>query len=84
MEPLSLSPEGRFPPLLKRCRTVVLIDSFVEALRKAFGKVANGKRVVDVEVSVVNEFFKLCNVTVRVLRIHLESLHDERPGFLFL
>ena len=62
----------------------MLIDGFVEASRKTFGKVSDGERVVDVEVSVAKKFFKLGNVTVWVLRVHLEALHDDGPSLLFL
>ena len=84
MEPLSLSSEGCLPPLLKCCRVVVLIDGFVEASGKALGKVSDSEGVVDVKVGVANEFFKFCNITIGVLGIHFESLHDDGPCLFFL
>ena len=62
----------------------MLVKSFVKASWKTFGEVPNGKRVVDVEVSMANKFFKLCNITIGVLGIHLESLHDDGPNLFFL
>ena len=58
MEPLALSPEGRFPPLLKCHWIVELVYGFVETLWKAFSKVSNGEGVIDVEVSMSDEFFE--------------------------
>ena len=84
MEPLSLSSEGRFPPLLKRQRIVVLIYGLVEASRKAFGEVSDSERVVDIEMGVANEFFEFCDISIGVLGIHFESLHDDGPCLFFL
>ena len=84
MEPLSLSSEGRFPPLLERCRAVVLIDGFVEASWKAFSKMSDSKGIIDVKMGMANKFFKLGNVAVGILRVHFEALQDDGPGLFFL
>ena len=67
VEPLSLSSEGRFPPLFECCGVIVLVNGFIKASWKTFGKVPNGKRIVDVEVSVANKFFELLQYSCRDL-----------------
>ena len=62
----------------------MLVNSFVKASWKTFGKVPYGERVVDIEMGMADEFFKLRNITIRILRIHLESLHDDGPSLFFL
>ena len=84
MEPLSLSSEGCFPPLLERGGAVVLVNGFVKTSRKAFGEMSDGKGIVDVEMGVANKFFELHDIAVRVLGIHLESLHDTGLSLFFL
>ena len=62
----------------------MLVDGFIEASGKAFSEVSDSKGIVDIKMCMANEFFKICNVAIGILRIHLEALHDGGPGLFFL
>ena len=62
----------------------MLVNSFIEAFWKTFGEMPDGEWVIDVEVSMANKFFELCDVTIGVEGIHLETFHDEGSCLFFL
>ena len=84
VEPLSLSSEGRFPPLFECCGVIVLVNSFIEAFWKTFGEMPDGEWVIDIEMRVADKLFKLCDIAIGVEGIHLDAFHDEGSCLFFL
>ena len=75
---------GSFPPLFKSVWLIMLIDSLIECDRESSGEHINGLRTIDVVFCMSYELFKLGDVAVEVLSLHLDSLSQGHPSLLLL
>ena len=81
---MSLSPEGRSPPLFESFGLVMLINGFVKGRWKSPGEHVDSLGAIDVVFSMSYEFFKMCDVSIEILPLHPDSLTKSHARFFFL
>ena len=81
---MSLSPEGRSSPLFESFRLVMLINGFIKGRWKSSGEHVDSLGAVDVVFSMSYELLKVCDVSIKILPLHLDSLTKSHTRFLLL
>ena len=81
---MSLSPEGRPSPLFESFGLVMLIDGFVKGRRKSSGEHVDSLGTIDIVFGMSYKFFKVSNVPVKILSLHLDSLTKRHTRLFFL
>ena len=81
---MPLSPEGRSSPLFESFGLVMLIDGFVKGRWKPSGEHVDSLGAIDVVFSMSYKFFKVCDVSIEILPLHLDSLTKSHARLLLL
>ena len=81
---MSLSPECRSSPLFESFWLVMLIYGFVKRRWKSPGEHVDSLGAIDVVFSMSYELLKVCNVSIKVLPLHSDSLSKSHACFFFL
>ena len=81
---MPLSPQRRPPPLLEGFWLIVLIDGFIQGRRESSGEHVDSLGTIDVIFGMSYEFFKVCDVSIKVLSLHPDSLSKSHTRFFFL
>ena len=81
---MSLSPECCSSPLFESLWLVMLINGFVKRHRKSSGEHVDGLGAIDVVFSMSYKFFKVRDVSIKILSLHLDSLTKGHTRFFFL
>ena len=81
---MPLSPQRRPPPLLEGFWLIVLIDGFVERRRESSGEHIDSLGAIDVVFSVSYKLLKVCDISIKILPLHPDSLTEGHTCFFFL
>ena len=84
MVPMPLSPQRRPPPLFKGFWLIVLVDGFIQGCRKSSSEHVDSLRTVDIVFGMSYEFFKVGNISIKILSLHPDPLTKRHTRFFFL